>query len=1070
MLCKKCGKNISKNSKFCKYCGTKLEFIPTAKNVEDKVKNKGLVIIEILLLIVFFLASIDFKLISDFLFKIYKFLHLPFEVFYVDKIRISLPSFFIYNFIITLIMAILLIKQVSENSFNIDENLIKRDIDNFKTSSKKKTKTRFPVGMVILVSVLFLFLYILVIIKQFFLLQDILFILCFIIIGKYFYKLEKVNLLKDLTTNIIPSKEFVYLLFFTFVALIIYVFDWRSWKYIYIGDEYTFYYFAKDIADGKVPLRMLYENGIYEHHPVWASLYQGIFMLLFGKHYIGWRLSSTIIPVLGIIPLYLWIRIIFNRNIAILAIASYTFALPLMAFARIPHDIIHAIFPFIMGMFLLEIAIRRNSYFITFLAAIFAGLCFYTFQTARLIVPVGFFYWLFHPLRKEFSVKKVMAGVIIFIAFVLPIILGGINTDNPTGSFIDKMLIHTFVKAKEVRPVDNDFAYMITNFIHAFFSFMVKYNISHYVTHPISDLITAIGVILGFAFLIVYFKKDWRARFLLFSFLANIFIIGSICQYAYPPNTRLNFLVIIYSIIGAIGLYSLISLLQNIFNLKNKKVNLIFSFAFIIILLNLYIFFVLMPLKANYNPEAIAMKFVEENKKRKTIVVSEILHDLPSIMKNHFYNENTFEKISLEEFKKRLLEDKLKGNNILFCYDIVRKYADLSDIITKGEIIYPRDNMRFYYLFDFAKDDIYLTFKQAMSDKIGKEEILKIAESLKKDSENINIKEQAVSGVKKKIEFPKIKFKFDLSKIQIGFCKKTPKNIFLNENVYAQILNLDGELKMAIDIAVTKNGDNIFIADARDNSIKIYNKKGDLIYRFKKSIHLHKRFAEKIKEGLIYITLDDEDKKLFVVDCIYGTLDEYDMDGNYKKTLVSNGYLMGTRSLRYFRFNEQELIVTSVPPNSGFIIYNTMGQIVKSLLDRPGKKCDEFDQPCFVTLDSKQNIYLYDTGNAAIKVLNQDFKLQKAIAIDGASTIMGPQFIIDENKQIPYLVATIQNSNSLKIYSLDWKKCLIVRFGENGLPRFIMPTAIAQDLMGDLYIISPQENKVIKVKLPQLFK
>ncbi len=1073
MLCKNCGKNIGSNAKFCKYCGAKLD-TALAENINENksLNNKTILVIEILLFLIFFLAALDFKIISNILFKIYKFFHFPFEIFYVDRIKINFPSFFIYNFLITLFFAVSLFKKVSFNIFDSQgivavKQITKKIKKSSPTSKKQENKPKLPILTIIFLSISFLVLYILVFMKQFFLLQDILFILCFFIIGRYFYKLEKENLFSDL--KIIERKEFLYLLLFTTAALIVYVFDWRSWKYIYIGDEYTFYYFAKDIADGKVPLRMLYENGIYDHHPFWASLYQAVMMLLFGKSYIGWRMSSTIIPVLGIIPLYLWIRIIFNKNIAILAIASYTFALPLMAFARIPHDIIHAIFPFIMGMFLLELAIRKKSYFWTFLAAIFVGLCFYTFQTARLIAPVGFFYWLFHPLRKEFPVKKLVTGVIIFIVFILPMILGGINTDRPTGSFLDKMLIHTFVKAKEVRPVNNDFAYMVTNFVHAFFSFMFKYKISHYVPFSVMDIISSIGIVLGFAYLIVFYKRDWRAKFLLYSFLINIFIIGSISQYELPPNTRLNFLVIIYSMIAAIGIYSLVYFLQNIFSFKNNQ-KLVLSFAIIIIFLDLYIFFGLMPLKANYNPEAIAMKFVEQNKKRKTVVISEILHDLPSIMKNHFYGENVFEKISFDEFKKRLVEDKLKGNNILFCYDIIRKYSDVSDLIIKGETIYPGDNMRFYYLFDFAKDDVYLTFKQAMAQKIGQEEFKKTAENLKNSQENINKEEPKTKEIKKKFEFPKIKFAIDLSKFTLGFCKKTPKNIISNKNVYAQIIDLDEKFILPIDITITKDGNILIVADARDNSIKIFSKKDEYQYKLKRKVNLYKRIADKIKEGLIYIDLDDEGKKIYVVDCILGTLSEYDIDGNYKRTLVQNGHLMGTRSLRYKKIENQELLITSVPPSSGFVIYDKEGEIVKSLLDRAGKKCEEFDQACFALIDSKYNIYLYDVGNNAIKILDWDFKLKKAITADGGSTIMGPQLIINENTKFPYLISTVQNSNTLKIYSMDFKKCLIVTFGENGLQRFTMPTAITQDSAGNLYVISPQENNIIKVKLPeQLF-
>lgn len=1074
MICQNCGKKISKNSKFCKYCGS------VVSNIDLKSKNKGsynlfLLSIQIILFLIFFLALKDVKTFSAPLLNFYKFLHLPFQTIYIDKLQIILPPYFIYNFIIVLIFAIILIKKVSSNIFQNEYEQSVKIVSNLKKIKIKDSKikegktVRKPIFLIVFLTLMFLILYYLVYLKQLFIVQNILFILCFFIIGKYFYNIEKGSIINNI--KVVEKKEFLSLLLFTFIALIIYVFDWRSWKYIYVGDEYAFYYFAKLIAEGKSPLKMLYEDGIYNHHPFMASLYQAIFMFFTGKSYIGWRLSSTIIPVLGIIPFYLWLRLLFNRNIAVLATASYTFALPLMSFARIPHDIIHAIFPFILTMFLLEIAIRKNSYFYIFLSAIFAGFCFYTFQTARLILPFAFFYLLFHPLRNQVPLKKIFIGVLIFTLFILPIVVSGMNSED--GNFLDKMLIHTFVKSKEVRPINNNFAYMFANFIHAFFSFMINNNISHYVPFPLLDILSSIGVILGFAYLIVYFRTDWRSKFLSFSFLTSIFVIGSIHQYVYPPNTRLNFLVIIFSILAAIGLIAIISLLINYKIFKLNKNIIVYSFSLIIIFLNLYLFFVKMPLKANYTAEAIGMKFVEENKNRKTIIVSEILHDLPSIMKNHFYNENVFEKIDLNEFKVRLAEDKLKGINILFCYDIVRKYPELSDLITKGKIIYPRDNMRYYYLFDLSDEQNYTNFKQMFFGNMDKEEIEKII--LSKNAKQINVGDstekkimtqvtQKPEKLKVKFQLPKLNLKFDASGI---FCKTTPRYINLKQNFYAQILKLDSEFKMPTDIAVSKDGEILYISDAQKNAIEIFERKNEIEYRLIREIHLNKRKQDKIQEGLVYLDIDKDGKKLFVVDCIYGTLSEYSTQGQYLRTLTKNGYLMGTRSIEYKYVNNQEYLITSVPPNAGFVIYDSEGKIIKSLLDRPGKKCNEFDQPCFALFDSALNIYLYDTGNLAIKKLNFDLQLIKAVAIDGSSTILGPQFVINESSEKPYLVATIQNSSSLKIYSLDWKKCLIIRFGEEGLPRFSAPTAITQDKNKVLYIVSPHEKKVIKLKLPE---
>ncbi len=157
-----------------------------------------------------------------------------------------------------------------------------------------------------------------------------------------------------------------------------------------IPDEGNFYTRAQTIAKAEEG-QSFFDVGVYTY-PLASSFYQGGILRLFGDSLWSWRFSSVLAGILSVIPLYLLARDLFDRRTALIS-GLLLVTLPyFIAFERLGYNNIQAVLPVTLALYLLYLAIQRESVFYFAFSGLIAGLGFYTYTASRLgLLVAGLF-------------------------------------------------------------------------------------------------------------------------------------------------------------------------------------------------------------------------------------------------------------------------------------------------------------------------------------------------------------------------------------------------------------------------------------------------------------------------------------------------------------------------------------------------------------------------------------------------------------------------------------------------------------------------------------------------------
>ncbi|MCX8092734.1 MAG: glycosyltransferase family 39 protein [Candidatus Goldbacteria bacterium] len=618
--------------------------------------------------------------------------------------KLLFPPYFIYYLIVISLICVVLFKFFSKSAIKtcLSHHLKSGAGDVIHRSSLKQLNNK----MIFIFIFIFIFfihgVFINLFLKEkFFLLQFFLFITemtIFLFIAAILDKKNKINYfdIKHLTGDEIKT-----LLLFFMLCLVLYTFDLKSWKYSYIEDEWPFFDFIKGNLSEIYKINFFSGSGVYGYHPVSSSVWQAIIMFFTDKGIFGWKLSSAIIIPLSIIPFYLWNKMIFNRSVAIIATVVFVFSNAMLGFAHLGYNNIQSIFLYVGVLCSLELAIQKKSHFWFFVSSLFAGLGFYTFYTARIIILIAVLYFFLHPLKKQIRKSQIMFSLLVFLLIISPTIL--------EKNFINKMLNQSLIAGSEIKNPSERYIYIILNFIHSFFAFLYKYKNTHYIIDGLVDIFSAIGVITGLIWIICSFLKDWRAKFLSITYIILVFFIGGLQQYDYPVNTRLYFLVPSLATIAGVGL-SRLAILSIYFN-KSKKFHyfILFIFCTIIILNNLYTFYIKMPQKFYFFKQAYIMKTIQKYKGIQKILVIDGISNFRRMIE--FYEpKNKIIYSDLYNFEKLLKDDFVKNSIVIFDDLAADRITEIEKQIKPEYII---DNLRkkiSLYIFDFTDDERYKKF------------------------------------------------------------------------------------------------------------------------------------------------------------------------------------------------------------------------------------------------------------------------------------------------------------------------------------------------------------------------
>ncbi len=308
--------------------------------------------------------------------------------------------------------------------------------------------------------------------------------------------------------------------------------DLTNWRYATLGDDGTFFIFARDIVNGESHLNLFSQAGPSGTHPILSSAYQAAVMDVAGVNIFGWKLATLLILLATIPVFYLLIRALTNARTAAFATAILSSAHYLLGYAHTGYDNVFPLLPTVLSFGLFVAGRRRSSLVLLFCAGAVAGLGFYTFYSGRGAIVVMAFALLFLG-RKHWRPATVLPITAGFALAVAPLFaVEGWNV-------ISEMLGESQSSGRSPIEVISDLA---ASAPRVFFAFNFNPYPKHFVSGSLLDDISAPLALLGLAYATTR-VRDKRYRFLLIWFLVAIVVTGLFHPRQEEINSRLHYVL-----------------------------------------------------------------------------------------------------------------------------------------------------------------------------------------------------------------------------------------------------------------------------------------------------------------------------------------------------------------------------------------------------------------------------------------------------------------------------------------------------------------------------------------------
>ncbi len=198
------------------------------------------------------------------------------------------------------------------------------------------------------------------------------------------------------------------------------------------GDEGAFFTLARDIAAGRFTPDF-FGLGTYTY-PMAGSIYQSIWIGLFGANIPAWRLGSVSAALLAIVPIFFLVRATLGRRVAWLSLALYATSPYLLTYSRMGYNNAQSIAPVAVTLALTWLAIRRDSQLFAFAAGCAGGLGFYTYPAAQVgsVLALGWLGWTAINRRAPARsiVRQVAAYALGMLWVAAPVVVYGITRQS----------------------------------------------------------------------------------------------------------------------------------------------------------------------------------------------------------------------------------------------------------------------------------------------------------------------------------------------------------------------------------------------------------------------------------------------------------------------------------------------------------------------------------------------------------------------------------------------------------------------------------------------------------------
>ncbi len=319
--------------------------------------------------------------------------------------------------------------------------------------------------------------------------------------------------------------------------------DLTNWYYSAIGDEYSHYEFAKEMAQYGLQ-RPFDLDGVHSDiNPVMSSIYPALVMRFLGTDNFAWKFSLIISIAAAIPGVYILGYVLAGRTAAFVSSVILAFSHYIFAFMHTGYPNTDVIPIIVWATVLFVLGVRRSSLFLIYASGVLAGLGLFFNIVARAAGIIILLYALLHSDIRRHLVNLLPWALSVLLA-AIPLFI--VNGGEVFSTALVKIVSTSSQHASEYESaVGRIFANTSQNLT----AFNYSSHVSHYVSGALLDPISAALATLGLGYCLANLRKaSCRLLLIIFAVLA----LGTALLSPYPnvPITRMTSLLVPLSLMA----------------------------------------------------------------------------------------------------------------------------------------------------------------------------------------------------------------------------------------------------------------------------------------------------------------------------------------------------------------------------------------------------------------------------------------------------------------------------------------------------------------------------------------
>lgn len=370
------------------------------------------------------------------------------------------------------------------------------------------------------------------------------------------------------------------------LALLLFATNMNAWWLSAIGDEYTFWAYAREIVEEQslefIGSQLFNGQGVYAAHPYLSSLIHALFLRLFGVAGFSWRFSNACLSAAAIAFFYIFFKTFLPRRTAVLAALFLALSHYIMSFGKIGYNNLQA---FLAESWVLAAAAwaartRRPSAFALTGAAL--AFCAYVYPAALYVLPIPVLLLLWYAPPTSWQAVRcwgLMAASLLIPSF--PLLL-------QPAYWQAKVAGTLFYNPAVVQTPATALNHLAKNSFYSAFSYLFTPQEDHFIAVGYVDPLTAVFIGIGFACMLGLAFRRRFAAFLLTALALLLFLVGASHDRPFPTGTRMFLLLPWFALCAAIGLAWLMEQMRDAGLLRGRGTALLALIFTAVLGLNLY--------------------------------------------------------------------------------------------------------------------------------------------------------------------------------------------------------------------------------------------------------------------------------------------------------------------------------------------------------------------------------------------------------------------------------------------------------------------------------------------------